>query len=193
MSFRKMFFIWTLNHLNNGYGSFASWKIEQLNLFYFFIYLFFAFVVSGNTVYKNFSVIIFIYVFCLLIHLHILCINAFLYLYIHFWDSRTIVTAPQRCSLLLPTLVVLIWDLIQLSSKNSWHLCIFWHMYRHIREFSSGLIGWQLNFLFLTYFFHTAAWIAVPQANPCFIFSYSFILYKMYPSSHKDRTSMLFL
>lgn len=65
-------------------------------------------------------------------------------------------------------------------------------LYRNVHDLSSGINGWQLNFLYLPYFFHTAACMAMPQANHMFCLEHSFILCKMHLSSCKDHTSVIF-
>lgn len=148
---KEFLFEFILYHLYNS--SFASWKPKQFNLNFFF-----AFIISDNrfkTFQLSFSFICF--------HIFYIEMHLFSYLLICLWGSRGIVFQSY---LLMPTLVGDLRFIIHLSSKDFWQLGIFCCIEMYM-NFLLELIGWQLNFLFLTYFFHTAAWIAFYKQTTC--------------------------
>ena len=151
MSFRESFY---LNSLFTIFIIVLLLPENQSSL----ILIFFAFIISDNrfkTFQLSFSFICF--------HIFYIEMHLFSYLLICLWGSRGIVFQSY---LLMPTLVGDLRFIIHLSSKDFWQLGIFCCIEMYM-NFLLELIGWQLNFLFLTYFFHTAAWIAFYKQTTC--------------------------
>lgn len=151
MSFRESFY---LNSLFTIFIIVLLLPENQSSL----ILIFFAFIISDNR-FKTFRLSFSF----LCLHIFYIEMHLFSYLLICLWGNRRIVFQNY---LLMPTLVGDLRFIIQLSSKDFWQLSTFCCIEMYM-NFLLELVGWQLNFLFLTFLFHNAAWIAFYKQTTC--------------------------